>query len=303
MGRWRRNGLAAAMVALGLLAASAAAAAEIPVYPAGALPKAATPERTDKLMGELRVRNVSAPSLTPFLPPPGKANGAAVVVAPGGGFVMLSWESEGTRVAQRLADLGYAAFVLKYRLDPTPDDPAAFVREFTAKMTDLARRGGAGGAQTAAFASEKPAAADAAEAIRLVRRRAGEWGIDPKRVGFVGFSAGGITAANVATLDATGRPDFVGIIYGALRNPVPPDAPPAFIATSADDPLLKDAAIPMFQAWRAAGRPAELHLYEKGGHGYGMNVQGLTSDHWFDEFVWWMQAQGVAGARPAGGAR
>ena len=72
-----------------------------------------------------------------------------------------------------------------------------------------------------------------AEAIRLVRRRAAEWGVDPKRVGFVGFSAGGITAANVSTLDPTGRPDFVGIIYGALHNPVPADAPPAFIATSA----------------------------------------------------------------------
>ena len=302
MSHWRIGSFAAAALALSLLGGAAAAAAEIPVYPAGALPRGATAERTDKLMGELRVRNVSAPSLTPFLPAPGKANGAAVVVAPGGGFVMLSWESEGTRVAQRLADLGYAAFVLKYRLDPTSDDPAAFVREFTAKMTDLAKRGAAGGAQTATFASEKPAAADAAEAIRLVRRRAGEWGIDPKRVGFVGFSAGGITAANVATLDPTGRPDFVGVIYGALHNPVPADAPPAFIATSADDPLLKDAAIPMFQAWRAAGRPAELHLYEKGGHGYGMNVQGLTSDHWFDEFVWWLQARGVAGPK-AGGAR
>jgi acetyl esterase/lipase len=303
MGHWRVEWLAAASLALGVLACGVATAAEIRVYPAGALPKAASPERTDKLMGELRVRNVSDPSLTPFLPAPGKANGAAVVVAPGGGFVMLSWESEGTRVAQRLADLGYTAFVLKYRLDQTPDDPTAFVREFTAKMTDLAKRGAGGGAQSLTFPAEKPAAADAAEAIRLVRRRAGEWGIDPKRVGFVGFSAGGITAANVATLDPSGRPDFVGIIYGALRNPVPSDAPPAFIATSADDPLLKDAAIPMFQAWRAAGQPAELHLYEKGGHGYGMNVQHLTSDHWFDEFVWWMQARGVAGVRANGAAQ
>jgi acetyl esterase/lipase len=114
----------------------------------------------------------------------------------------------------------------------------------------------------------------------------------------VGFSAGGMTASNVATGDPSGRPDFVGIIYGALHNPVPPDAPPAFIATSADDPLLKDAAVPMFQAWRAAGRPAELHLFEKGGHGYGMNVQGLTSDHWFDEFVWWIRARGLAGKTP-----
>ena len=87
------------------------------------------------------------------------------------------------------------------------------------------------------------------------------------------------------------------IIYGALHHPVPADAPPAFIATSADDGLLQAAAIPMFQAWRAAGRPAELHLYEKGGHGWGMSMKGSTSDHWFDEFVWWMQARGLTGAK------
>jgi acetyl esterase/lipase len=289
--------LAAAVMAM-IAAPANAGPAEIPLYAPGVMPKGAVPERTEKLLGELRVRNVSQPSLTVFQPAAGNSNGAAVIVAPGGGFVMLSWESEGTRVAQRLADLGFTAFVLKYRLDPTPDDSAAFVREFTAKM-QAAAKNAQGGPQTLTFPAEKPAAADAAAAVRLVRRRAGEWGVDPTRVGFVGFSAGGMTAANVATLDPTGRPDFVGIIYGALHNPVPKDAPPAFIATSADDPLLKDAAIPMFEAWRAAGRPAELHLYEKGGHGYGMNVQGLTSDHWFDEFVWWLQARGVAGAAPA----
>ena len=79
---------------------------------------------------------------------------------------------------------------------------------------------------------------------------------------------------------------------------MPPDAPPAFIATAADDPLLRAAPVPMFEAWRAAGRPAELHLYEKGGHGFGMIPEGSSSDHWFDEFVWWMQARGLLGAKP-----
>lgn len=267
----------------------------IQVYAEGLLPQGEMPERTDKLMGELRVRNVSLPSLTAFLPEPGKANGAAVIVAPGGGFVMLSWESEGTQVAQRLADLGFVSFVLKYRLDQTPDDPEAFMREFTKQVSEDSQQRSER-VQNETFPMERPAAADAAEAVRLVRRRAAEWGIDPNRVGFVGFSAGGVTAANVATLDPTGRPDYVGIIYGALHNPVPSDAPPAFIATSADDRLLSDAAIPIFEAWRKAGRPAELHIFEKGGHGYGMNVQGLSSDHWFDEFVWWMQARGVMGS-------
>jgi acetyl esterase/lipase len=280
------------------MSGAVAAAPQIPLYPPGVLPKAATPERTEKLSGgEVNVWNVSEPSLTPVLPQPGKANGTAVIVAPGGGFWFLSWENEGTRVAQRLADEGFTAFVLRYRLDPMPDDPAAFSRASMAKLQALLTHAADGGVQTTVFAAEQPAAADAAEAVRLVRRRSAEWGVDPKHVGFAGFSAGGITAANVATLDPTGRPDFVGIIYGALHHPVPADAPPAFIATSADDGLLGAAAIPMFQAWRAAGRPAELHVFERGGHGWGMSVHGLTSDHWFDEFVWWMRGRVATGSK------
>ncbi len=83
------------------------------------------------------------------------------------------------------------------------------------------------------------------------------------------------------------------MIYGALRRPVPTDAPPAFFATAADDPLLANAAEPMFDAWRAARRPAELHLYERGGHGFGLVPKGASSDHWLDEFFWWMQSLGL----------
>jgi acetyl esterase/lipase len=276
---------------------AAAATPTISIYAPGVLPKAATPERVEQGAGDVSVWNVSQPSLTPFLPPPGKANGAAVIVAPGGGFWYLSWQNEGARVAQRLADEGFTAFVLRYRLDPMPDSSAGFKVASTAKLLALFAQASKGGVQDRVFPAEARAAEDGAEAVRLVRRRATEWRLDPKRVGFVGFSAGGITAANVATLDPTGRPDFVGIIYGALHHPVPRDAPPAFIAVSADDGLLGKAAIPMFQAWRAAGRPAELHVFEKGGHGWGMSVHDLTSDHWFDEFVWWMRARGVAGSK------
>jgi acetyl esterase/lipase len=110
----------------------------------------------------------------------------------------------------------------------------------------------------------------------------------------LGFSAGGILTANLATAaDPASRPDFVGVIYGALRNPVPKDAPAAFIATAVDDPLLAKAAQPMFDAWRAANRPAELHLYERGGHGFGLVPKGSSSDHWFEEFVWWMEGRGL----------
>jgi acetyl esterase/lipase len=286
-------------VVAGLLtqAVTAGAPEKIYVYPSGVLPQGATPERVEETSDDVSVWNVSQPSLTLFVPPRDKANGSAVIVAPGGGFWFLAWKHEGTEVAQRLAEEGFTAFVLRYRTDPMPDDPDAFKRESLAKLMKLITHAKEGGVPNTVFAGEKLAAADAAEAIRLVRRRAAEWGVDPKRVGFVGFSAGGITAANVSTLDPTGRPDFVGIIYGALHNPVPADAPPAFIATSADDGLLQAAAIPMFQAWQAAGRPVELHLFEKGGHGWGMTVKGLTSDHWFDEFVWWLQSRGIAGTK------
>jgi acetyl esterase/lipase len=265
-----------------------------PVYPPGTLQKGPTPERVQKTPTGTDVWNVSEPSLTPYLPAVGKANGTAVIVAPGGGFWFLSWENEGTRVAERLAQEGYTAFVLRYRLDPMPDDLAAYQAASLKKLQGLLVQAGRGGAQDVVFDGEKAAAADAAEAVRQIRRRAGEWNVDPGKIGFVGFSAGGITAANVATGDATGRPDFVGIIYGALHNQVPPDAPPAFVAASVDDTLMGAGAVPMFQAWRTAGRPVELHLFEKGGHGWGMTPNGTTTDKWFEQFVLWMRMRSPA---------
>ncbi|HEX3888434.1 MAG TPA: alpha/beta hydrolase [Phenylobacterium sp.] len=286
--------LAAAMVLALASAAPPALAADlpaIPLYAPGVLPPAAAPEATD---GGL-MHNVSQPSLTPVLPAPGKANGQAVIVAPGGGFLVLSFDNEGMAVARRLADAGVTAFVLKYRLAPTPTDPAAFMKDFRGKMADLAVMAAKGGGLPPPFPTEGLAAADAAQAVKLVRRRAAEWRVDPHRVGFVGFSAGAFTAATVATGEPAGRPDFVGIIYGALRGSVPKDAPPAFIATAADDGLVKAYAAPMFQAWKAAGRPAELHIYQRGGHGFGMSTHGSTSDHWIDEFIWWLQDLKPAG--------
>lgn len=297
MGIQRMLRLAVTAFLAALLAEAAYAGPPIPVYPPGTMPKAATPERTQKSGNDTNVWNVSEPSLTPVLPSPEKANGAAVIVAPGGGFWFLSWENEGTRVAERLAAEGYTAFVLRYRLDRMPDDPDAYAAASMKKLQGLFVLASKGGVQDVVHDGEKAAAADAAAAVRLVRSRAGEWKVDPKRVGFIGFSAGGITAANVATLDPTGRPDFVGIIYGGLHNPVPRDAPPAFIAASVDDTLMGDGAIPMFQAWRAAGRPAELHLYEKGGHGWGMTTKGLSSDIWFEEFLLWMKMQVAPGVK------
>lgn len=258
----------------------------------GSPPAAAHPERVDVRDGMRVVRNVSDPSLTVFLPEAGKATGAAVVVAPGGGFLMLSYDSEGTLAARWLAEHGVAAFVLKYRVEQTPAEPIAFMPMLMSRMAKA--RPADGATMPAPFPTEAWAAADAAAAVQLVRRRAAEWGVDPHRVGFLGFSAGAITATNIATTGrAADRPDFIGVIYGGLRNTVPSDAPPAFFATASDDPLLAKAAVPMLEAWQAAKRPAELHLYERGGHGFGMKPQGASSDHWMDEFFWWLQSRGL----------
>ena len=121
-----------------------------------------------------------------------------------------------------------------------------------------------------------------------------EWGIDPRRVGVIGFSAGAYLAADLAIGDAASRPDFVGLIYGGLRTPVPASAPPAFIAGAADDEYQPNDPVLLYRAWRKAGAAAELHLYERGGHGFDLHRQGTTSDHWFDQLLWWMQSRRLA---------
>jgi acetyl esterase/lipase len=235
------------------------------------------------------VRNVTNPTLKPFLPPPGKGTGAAVIIAPGGGFMMLSMDSEGYAVAEWLATRGVTAFVLKYRLETTPVDAEAFQK----RMSDLI---GAHPDVAQALPGEARAVEDGLAAMRYVRSHAAQWNVDPTRIGFMGFSAGGMTTSGVATrYDGASHPNFVGIIYGGMKAGavVPADAPPAFIAVAADDPLLADASHPIFKAWKAAGRSAELHIYQRGGHGFGMNPTHGSADHWIDEFYWWLQSTGM----------
>jgi acetyl esterase/lipase len=128
-----------------------------------------------------------------------------------------------------------------------------------------------------------------------VRANARDWGVDPRRIGVVGFSAGALLTLSLATsADAAIRPDFAAPIYGALRPGLAPgaDAPPLFIAAASDDQLLPGRSLPIYQAWAAARRPAELHLYDHGGHGFGMEHQGATSDHWIDDFAAWLTEHG-----------
>ncbi|MCP1470291.1 acetyl esterase/lipase [Sphingobium sp. OAS761] len=291
------------LCALGLLAQAAtmharpAAVAPIAAAEPGAIPLLSTARGGDAdeiwtiVPNEGRsVRNVTVPTLTPFLPAAGKANGAGVIIFPGGGFMALSMDHEGYKVARWLADRGIAAFVVKYRLIPTPADPKEAMR-FMAMRIGQAVRGRTNDAKL-----EKPEATDdALAALRLVRRDAHEWGVDPAHVGMIGFSAGAMTAMN-ATL-ATGadeHPAFVGYIYGPQAAvTVPAAAPPLFDAIAMDDPLFPTNGFPIAQAWHAARRPVEIHAYQKGYHGFGgMGRAGTTTTLLMEEFHAWLAMQG-----------
>ncbi len=247
------------------------------------------------------VRNVVRPTLTPYLPKAGTGNGSAVVIAPGGGFRFLSWESEGTKVAQWLSERGVAAFVLKYRLVDTGATDAEFQKRLQEMFQKLSKPGVGekpGGplddletAAVVAMASE-----DGRQAIKVLRRRAGEWGVAKDRIGIMGFSAGGMVASAVALQhDAESRPNFVGAIYGAPFDAVtaPQDAPPLFILCADDDPLAASNCARLYLTWKGAGKSSELHIYAKGGHGFGMNKQGLPVDSWIERFGSWLDAQGL----------
>ena len=258
----------------------------IPVWPAAPPGSEAwTQQEAETLWnGELRVRNVVRPTIEPFLPHRG--GGPAAIVCPGGGFHFLSIESEGTRVAEWLRDRGVAAFLLRYRLAETPAADAAFADA----IRNLIDRG-------AEMDAARPlGVADAREALRLVRERAASWRVDAARVGLVGFSAGGMIAAGVAVdPDPSRRPAFAAVIYGAPFDgvDVPADAPPLFQVVAADD-FLVDRCRELDDRWRWAGRSAELHLYARGGHGFGTNRRGLPIDGWIERLWEWMAAEGFA---------
>lgn len=237
------------------------------------------------------VRNVTIASITPVLPSPDHATGAAVIIAPGGGFLGLSMDSEGFDVARWLATRGIAAFVLKYRLTPTPRSTEGYAAAVTKRVNEIAQ---AKGVRDAMLAPPE-ALEDGKRAVRLVRARAREWHINPRRIGFLGFSAGAELTLEVAlNSDLTARPDFVGVIYGPMTAvPVPPDAPPMFNALAADDPLFGNSDLGVIRSWMTAGRPVEFHMYEKGYHGFGMTPKGTSSDLWIDQFHAWLETRGL----------
>ncbi len=251
---------------------------------------------------DILVWNVTHPTLTVFRPASGKANGAAVIVAPGGGFRVLSYTNEGVRVAQNLADNGVTAFVLKYRLNRMPDDADQILAGMGKILADAAKSGVASASGAPAITLgpvEQMGISDGERAVGLVRARAAEFGVDPKRIGIIGFSAGGVVSGETAVKAAPSeRPDFVGIIYAFVPDEIPSGAPPAFMAAAADDPLSRGMP-DLFRRWLTANSSAELHIYAKGQHGFGTAKQGLPVDHWLDAFHAWLAQQGFV---PRGGA-
>jgi endo-1,4-beta-xylanase len=231
------------------------------------------------------VTDINNPTITVFQPVKEKATGAAVIILPGGGHMFLSIDHEGYDVAKAFAERGVTGIVLKYR---------------------LAR------AEGSTYQVKVESLMDTQRAIRVVRAKAEEWEIDPKRVGVLGFSAGGELALLAATefehpvpgsktlADSEDcRPDFVGLMYpGGLNDPasivIPKNMPPTFICcTATDRPTISDNTAIFFERLREKNIPAELHIYGSGGHGWGVRETGRPVENWPDRFVAWMKDQGM----------
>jgi quercetin dioxygenase-like cupin family protein/acetyl esterase/lipase/phenylpyruvate tautomerase PptA (4-oxalocrotonate tautomerase family) len=284
------------------------AASVFAIYPGSGVPPGSQSwtwhEQTTDAPGNTRpnrmVRNVVIPTITMFKPPAGKATGTSLVIAPGGAFRFLMVDYEGYDMARSLAQAGVTTFVLKYRVAHTPENDVEMAAYLQNTFKILPHPGPAElkppvGNQEAEEARTW-AEEDGRQAIQFVREHAGEWGLDPHRIGIAGFSAGGGLAVEAAMRHSTeSRPDFVGAIYAGYRSatPVPADAPPLFIAATDDDVLVAPiSGARLYEAWHAAGKPAELHIFVKGQHGFGMKKQNLSSDAWIDLFKSWLANQG-----------
>ncbi len=247
-------------------------------------------EFADSARHDTLAYNISHPTLTVYPANPQIATGTAVIVCPGGGFHILSMNNEGTDVAHWLNRKGVTVFILKYRLGQSlTDNPGKELSDnmrksdFVNKITPIIPL----------------SVADGHEAIKYVRAHAADYGISPSRIGIIGFSAGGTVAASSAfNYNADDRPDFVAPIYAfmppSLQGPVAADEPPIFLAAATDDQLgIASHSVDLYSKWLASKHQAELHIYTKGGHGFGMSKQNIPTDTWIDRYGDWLDMLGL----------
>jgi acetyl esterase/lipase len=275
----------------------------------GAAPSTTDPNIKEKITyaqdGSITgISDVVEPSMTVYLPDPAKATGTAVVVLPGGALRFLSWDNEGVKVAKWLNERGIAAFILKYRVytggmqqaASSGQQPPMTIRLTVDQFGQLNNANANPSADPQMNKVLDMAAADAREALRIIRNRAGEWRVNPDKTGYMGFSAGGGVelAAVIGNTDKTSMPAFIGSAYGPslIDVVVPQPAPPLFIATAADHMNVAAGCLALFMAWKKAGGEAELHVYGKGKGAFGMTQQGLPSDTWIDSFYTWLRSEG-----------
>lgn len=233
------------------------------------------------------VTNVSRPSMQVFKPEASISNGTSVIIAPGGGLYALSINSEGNDVAEWLNQKGITAFVLKYRLVPTGEDGVKEVMQVGEKIIENV-------APVLPLSVE-----DGLAAVTYVRTNAESLGVDPQKIGFMGFSAGGAVTMGVGyNYSAENRPNFLVPVYPwTTAMPVkecPDDAPPMLVICATDDPLgLAGGSIELYSSYLNSGKTVGLHMYAKGGHGFGMRKQQLPSDTWISRFYDWAVAEGL----------
>lgn len=242
--------------------------------------------------GDPMVRNITEATLTPFLPDPDKANGTAVIVTPGGGFMWLSMDNEGWEVAEALAEQGIAAFVLKYRLKPTAESLEDFKtwmnrpRPVPSENSDTSKNTTQPSTPQRDLSDQLE---DAEAAYAMIIDRADEWGVDINRIGMIGFSAGAGLTMHSTLNSKTMKLAFIGPIYGGMGPvDVPKNAPPMFSVIATDDFLFL-GKFGVIESWYKAGIPVEFHLYQNGGHGFGLGNPNRTSNRWFDSFMHWLE--------------